>query len=77
VPFRVPVTQKGQGQNLVQEQGTASLGYDRAVPHQGVDDHALLWWDYFTGVAKCDYKLFAFALNLAQKKTFSFRRIFS
>ena len=29
------------------------------------------------GLSKCDYKLFAFALNFAQKKTFSFRRIFS
>ena len=37
---------------------------------------SLLWWDYFSGVAKYDYKLFAFALNFAQKKTFTFRRVF-
>jgi len=28
----------------------------------------LLWWDDFTGVAKCDYKWFAFVLNFSQKK---------
>jgi len=30
--------------------------------------HSLLWWDYFTGVAKCNYKFFAFASDFAQKK---------
>jgi hypothetical protein len=38
---------------------------------------SLLWWDYFTGIAKCDYKMFAFAPNFAQNKTLYFRKVFS
>ena len=30
--------------------------------------HTHLWWDYFTGIAKCDYKLFAFAVDFTQIK---------
>ena len=39
--------------------------------------HVTPAWDYFTGIAKFDYKLFAFAVNFPKNKTCTFRRVFS